>query len=157
MNGSQKYRDLINILEEFDLACLAEKFAKGGVTTNILWELDEEILDEIELTKLEKLKYKKASDEWKKKSLYHEENIPIIKKNKNIELSFENHDMQENVTEGIVNSGNIKTILSMQRVILDILLYIISLILLNCFPYSYERKLGHVCCFFISGHFDVMR
>ena len=99
---------MINILEEFDLACLAEKFAKGGVTTNILWELDEEILDEIELTKLEKLKYKKASDEWKKKSLYHEENIPIIKKTKNIEVSLEKDDMQKNVTDGIVNSGNIK-------------------------------------------------
>ena len=108
IDKSQKYRDLIHVLEEFDLACLAEKFAKGGVTTRILWELDEEMLDEIELTKLEKLNYKKASEERKNRSQNHEEKFPSLKKTKNIEASLGNNDMQKNVTKVTVDLGNME-------------------------------------------------
>ena len=65
---SKKRHDLKRLLQEFDITALFDKFCDGNVTTSVLWELDEEILDDIGLSKLEKLKYRKAKEEWKKKT-----------------------------------------------------------------------------------------
>ena len=49
-------------LESHKIVKLYPKFLKAGVNTSILWDLDEEILQIIELDKLEMLLYKKAKE-----------------------------------------------------------------------------------------------
>ena len=51
---------LLKILDEYDIGSLYTKFCEGGVTTKVLWDLTDEILEDIGLTKLEKLSYLKG-------------------------------------------------------------------------------------------------
>ena len=52
--------ELQNVLREHKLLCLFPKFYKAGVDKEILWELDDTMLDEASLTTIEKTKYGKA-------------------------------------------------------------------------------------------------
>ena len=49
-------------LEANEIVKLYPKFLNAGVNTSALWELDEEMLQIIELNKLEMLLYKKAKE-----------------------------------------------------------------------------------------------
>ena len=58
---SQKQDDkLLKILDEYEIGSLYTKFCEGGVTPKVLWDLNDEILEDIGLTKLEKLSYLKG-------------------------------------------------------------------------------------------------
>ena len=47
-------------LKKFNLDVLYDKFCKAKITSDIIWILDEEMLEDIHLTKIEQLKYKQA-------------------------------------------------------------------------------------------------
>ena len=47
-------------LKKFNLDVLYDKFCKAKITSDIIWILDEEMLEDIDLTKIEQLKYKQA-------------------------------------------------------------------------------------------------
>ena len=47
-------------LKKFNLEVLYDKFCKAKITSDIIWILDEEMLEDIDLTKIEQLKYKQA-------------------------------------------------------------------------------------------------
>ena len=53
-------------LESHKIVKLYPKFLKAGVNTSVLWDLDEDMLQIIELDKLEMLLYKKAKENNKK-------------------------------------------------------------------------------------------
>ena len=55
---------LSDALADFNIQSLYEKLSKQEVTIDILWDLDKELLDDIGLTPVEKLKYKKAKENW---------------------------------------------------------------------------------------------
>ena len=50
----------MKILDEYDIGSLYTKFCEGGVTPMVLWDLTDEILEDIGLTKLDKLSYLKG-------------------------------------------------------------------------------------------------
>ena len=52
---------LMDKLREFKLEVLYEKFHQAGVTPDIIWVLDDDILRDCQLTKIEKLRYKTAA------------------------------------------------------------------------------------------------
>ena len=52
----------MELLERFDLSSIAHKFQENGVTVDILWDLDDEIFSELNLSKVEILRYKKAKN-----------------------------------------------------------------------------------------------
>ena len=54
--------ELRDELTEFNIQSLFEKFSKKVVTVEILWDLDDEMLQDIGLTSIEKLKYNKAKE-----------------------------------------------------------------------------------------------
>ena len=56
---------LMNELKQVNLDVLYDKFHLAGVTSEIVWDLDDDILQEIGLTKLEQLKYRKAKEKFK--------------------------------------------------------------------------------------------
>ena len=60
ISGEQKRRDFKNLLNKHGLKSLYSKFTKAGVDQQILWDLDDELLDEVRLTGIEKLKYMNA-------------------------------------------------------------------------------------------------
>ena len=47
-------------LKKFNLEFLYDKFCNAKITSDIIWILDEEMLEDIDLTKIEQLKYKQA-------------------------------------------------------------------------------------------------
>ena len=47
-------------LKKFNLEVLYDKFCKAKITSDIIWILDEEMLEDIDLTKIDQFKYKKA-------------------------------------------------------------------------------------------------
>lgn len=47
-------------LKKFNLDVLYDKFCKAKITSDIIWILDEEMLEDIHLTKIEQLTYKQA-------------------------------------------------------------------------------------------------
>ena len=49
-------------LESHKIVKLYPKFLKAGVNTSVLWGLDEEMLQIVELDKLEMILYKKAKE-----------------------------------------------------------------------------------------------
>ena len=51
---------LMTELKKFNLEQLYDKFNEAKITTDIIWILDDEMLEDIGLTKFEKLKYRKA-------------------------------------------------------------------------------------------------
>ena len=56
---------LMNELKQVNLDVLYDKFHLAAVTSDIVWELNDDILQEIGLTKLEQLKYRKAKEKFK--------------------------------------------------------------------------------------------
>ena len=56
---------LMNELKQVNLDVLYDKFHFAAVTSDIVWDLDDDILQEIGLTKLEQLKYRKAKAKFK--------------------------------------------------------------------------------------------
>ena len=56
---------LMNELKQVNLDVLYDKFHFAAVTLDIIWDLDDDILQEIGLTKLEQLKYRKAKEKLK--------------------------------------------------------------------------------------------
>ena len=56
---------LLEELKVFKLEILYEKFHGAGITSDIIWELDDDILNDCELTKIEKLRYQKAAAKFK--------------------------------------------------------------------------------------------
>ena len=60
ISGEQKRRDFKNLLDKHGLKSLYSKFAKAGVDQQILWDLDDELLDEARLRGIEKLRYMNA-------------------------------------------------------------------------------------------------
>jgi len=59
--------ELRDELIEFNVQSLFEKFNENGVTVEILWHLDNEMLQDIGLTSIEKLKYSKAKEKREEK------------------------------------------------------------------------------------------
>ena len=55
-------------LKKFNLEPLYDKFRAAKITSDIIWMLDEEMLEDIGLTKIEKLKYKQAIQKFKRTS-----------------------------------------------------------------------------------------
>ena len=62
-----KDHELSDELKDFNIQSLYEKLYEKGVTIDILWELNDELLKEIGLTQLESLKYTKAKEKWELK------------------------------------------------------------------------------------------
>ena len=60
-------QELSDELTDFKIQSLYEKLYEKGVTIDILWELNDELLKEIGLTQLESLKYTKAKEKWELK------------------------------------------------------------------------------------------
>lgn len=58
---------LMDELKTLKLDILYEKFHGAGITSDIVWDLDEDILKECDLTKVEKLRYQKAAAKFKEK------------------------------------------------------------------------------------------
>ena len=53
--------ELLSILEANNLLDLGEKFSQAGVTADVLWDLeDDEIREEVKLTKIQHLRFQKA-------------------------------------------------------------------------------------------------
>ena len=48
---------LIELLEQCSLKSLVPKFQQAGVTAEIFWHLDDEMLSDMNLSSIEKLKY----------------------------------------------------------------------------------------------------
>ena len=46
------------------MTLLYPKLAKAGVTANVIWDLDDEMLDQAKLSKIEKLQYNKAKEKF---------------------------------------------------------------------------------------------
>lgn len=62
-----KDHELSDELTDFNIQSLYEKFYEKGVTIDIIWELNDELVKEIGLTQLEALKYTKAKQKWEMK------------------------------------------------------------------------------------------
>ena len=56
----QEGRRLVELLEQCSLKSLAPKFQESGVTAEIVWHLNDEMLSNMNLSLIEKLKYKTA-------------------------------------------------------------------------------------------------
>ena len=56
----QEGRRLIELLEKCNLKSLAPKFQQFGVTAEVFWSLDDEMLSIINLSSIERLRYKTA-------------------------------------------------------------------------------------------------
>ena len=56
---------LMDELKTLKLDILYEKFHGAGITSDIIWDLDDDILKDCELTKIEKLRYQKAAAKFK--------------------------------------------------------------------------------------------
>ena len=48
-------------LKMWEIDDLYGKFNEAGVTDNIIWDLDDEMLEDCKLTRIEKLRYQKAA------------------------------------------------------------------------------------------------
>ena len=55
---------LMTELKKFNLALLYDKFHEAKITTDIIWILDEEMLEDIGLTTFQKLKYRQALEKF---------------------------------------------------------------------------------------------
>ena len=53
----QEGRRLIELLEKCNLKSLAPKFQQLGVTAEVFWSLDDEMLSNINLSSIERLRY----------------------------------------------------------------------------------------------------
>ncbi len=62
--------ELLKLLEKCNLMSLAPKFQKHDVTVDIIWDLDDDMLSELNLTKIEKLKYTTARKKFGKQGNY---------------------------------------------------------------------------------------
>ena len=51
---------LLELLERCNLSSMAHKFQENDVTAEIFWDLDDEALSELKLSKVERMKYNKA-------------------------------------------------------------------------------------------------
>ena len=69
-NNKNNRPDLDNVLmtelEKWIIDDLYGKFHEAGVTYNIIWDLDDDMLEDCKLTKIEKLRYQKAADSKRK-------------------------------------------------------------------------------------------
>ena len=67
--SSTRHEDnmLMNELKSFNLEVLYEKFCGAGITSDIVWDLNDDILKDCNLTNIEKLKYQKAVQRHTKK------------------------------------------------------------------------------------------
>ena len=63
---------LLGALKVFKLEILYEKFHGAGITSDIIWDLDDDILKDCELTKIEKLRYQKAAAKFKEQNSNNE-------------------------------------------------------------------------------------
>ena len=61
VEGGLKY-----LLKSYNILHLYEKFCDSYVTPDVIWELDEDMLDEAKLNKTEKLQYQKAKEKAQK-------------------------------------------------------------------------------------------
>ena len=59
---------LQKVLGKYNLTSLLPKLSKAGVDEDILWELDDNMLDEAGLTMIEKAKYRKTKQKHSEKS-----------------------------------------------------------------------------------------
>ena len=59
---------LMTELREFNLEQLYDKFHEAKITTDIIWILDEEMLEDVGLTKFEQLKYRQALEKFERAS-----------------------------------------------------------------------------------------
>ena len=68
MASEEEDTELKDLLKECKLANLYEKFKKMGVTAEILWDVEEEDLQENEFTKFERLRFSKARVTYEKQN-----------------------------------------------------------------------------------------
>ena len=61
---SKRDTELADELTEFNIQSLYDKFYKKEVTVDIVWDLNDQLLEDIGLTPLEKLKYTKAKEKY---------------------------------------------------------------------------------------------
>ena len=59
---NKKNTELLKLLEERNLSSLAHKFQKSGLTADMVWKLDDSILSNLDLTRLERKKYEIAKE-----------------------------------------------------------------------------------------------
>jgi len=60
-NKEKAIDDLYELMKSFQIESMYENFHKNGVTIAVIWELDDDVLDNVlQLNSLEKIKYKKA-------------------------------------------------------------------------------------------------
>ena len=85
----QKDHELSDELTDFNIQSLYEKLYEKGVTIDIIWELNDELVKEIGLTQLEALKYTKAKQKWE-----------MTKKGKHTDFHL-NNDRQKRESHGI--------------------------------------------------------
>ena len=48
------------VLKSYEISHLFDKFCEANITHDVIWDLDDDMLDEAKLTKIEKLQYQKA-------------------------------------------------------------------------------------------------
>ena len=65
----------MDLFEQCELSTIVEKFLKLDVTVDIVWSLEEDILSQLELNRMERLKY----DEAKKKYGENKGNLDRLK------------------------------------------------------------------------------
>ena len=58
---------LLELLERCNLSSMAHKFQENGVTFDIIWDLNDEVLSELKLSKVERMKYNKAKKSYGEK------------------------------------------------------------------------------------------
>ena len=56
-------QELCDLLKKFHLNSLYDKLHSSGVTTEIIWDLEEDTIDEIGMNKVERQRYKKAKNQ----------------------------------------------------------------------------------------------
>ena len=69
MFSEEEALELKMLLDEFRVLELYERFLKAGVTTELVFDLDEDLLKEMGLDKVEILKFNKARSKYNKKPL----------------------------------------------------------------------------------------
>ena len=62
ISGRRKRRGFKRLLKEHGLISLYSKFVEAGVDEETLWELDDEFLDDAQLTAIQKLRYRKTKE-----------------------------------------------------------------------------------------------
>ena len=55
---------VLNELKQYQIECLSEKFLKKKITMELIWDLDDDLLNSIGLDPIEKKKYEIAKKKW---------------------------------------------------------------------------------------------